>query len=140
VRIELPPLNRRREDIPLLVEHFIRQFNLKRGKKVTGVSDEVMRLLMNHPFTGNVRELENTLEHAFVICHENRIEMNHLPSEMLIRQANATPSIISPLSNAEGQAIRVALDKNKGNRAATARELGVSYATLWRKMKKLGIT
>ncbi len=140
VRLELPPLSRRREDIPLLVDHFIRLFNLKRGKKVTGVSDEAMRLLMHHPFPGNVRELENALEHAFVICHGNRIELEHLPPEMTNPKTGANSPPSSPLDDAEAQALRSALERNNNNRTSTARELGISYTTLWRKMKKFGIS
>ncbi len=139
VRIELPPLSRRREDIPLLVDHFIRQFNLKRGKTIGGVSDETMKLFMNHPFTGNVRELENTLEHAFVVCHDNLIDVEHLPAEMFARKMSVVSGAASPIRDAERQAICAMLAANNGNRAATARELGISYQTLWRKMKKLGI-
>jgi len=139
VRMELPPLSRRREDIPLLVDHFIKLFNLKRGKKVSGVSDEVMRLLMHHTFPGNVRELENALEHAFVICHGNRIELEHLPLEMANPKTGANPPPTSPLDDAEAQALRDVLKRNNNNRTTTARELGIGYTTLWRKMKKFGI-
>ncbi|MFA6449222.1 MAG: sigma 54-interacting transcriptional regulator [bacterium] len=139
VRLELPPLSRRREDIPLLVDHFIRLFNLKRGKNITGVSDEVIRVLMHYPFEGNVRELENALEHAFVICHGTRIELEHLPLEMLNFKPGLNTPSASPLDDAEAQALRAALERNSNNRTVTARELGISYTTLWRKMKKLGI-
>ncbi len=142
VRLELPPLGRRREDIPLLTEHFINAFNLKRNKKITGVSDDVLDFLMRYPFPGNVRELENIIEHAFVLCHENVIGMKHLPREV----ADASLAVkslpaedVSPLDAAEKTAIEDAIRKHSGRRAATARDLGISTVTLWRKMKKLGI-
>ncbi|MBD3236157.1 MAG: PAS domain-containing protein [Candidatus Eisenbacteria bacterium] len=83
VRIDLPPLARRREDIPLLVEHFMERFNARMGKQIDEVSDEVLDLLMAYPFPGNIRELENAIEHAFILCHGRRIEREHLPRELL---------------------------------------------------------
>lgn len=140
VRIELPPLGERREDIPLLVEHFIKHFNLKREKNIRDASPEVMSMLMKHPFPGNVRELENIIEHAFVLCHGNRIEIEHLPAEFAKARVSASqPSADAPLKTAEAETIKTSLERNGGNRAETARELGVSYTTLWRKMKKHGI-
>jgi len=141
VRIELPPLSERREDIPLLVEHFIKHFNLKREKNIRDVSPEVISVLMKHSFPGNVRELENIIEHAFVLCHGNMIEIEHLPAEHAqMRVAAPQPSADAPLMTAEAETIKMALERNSGNRAETARDLGVSYATLWRKMKKHGIS
>jgi PAS domain S-box-containing protein len=142
VRIELPPLARRREDIPLLVEHFIEAFNLKRNKHIAGVSDDVLDFLMRYAFPGNVRELENIVEHAFVLCHGTVIELKHLPPELMERAASAplVPSpATSPLDAAEKLAIEDALLRHDGVRAAAARDLGISTVTLWRKRKRLGI-
>ncbi|MDO9585258.1 MAG: sigma 54-interacting transcriptional regulator [Syntrophales bacterium] len=142
VRIELPPLFRRREDIPLLIDHFISAFNLKRNKKITSVSDDVMDFLMRYPFPGNVRELENIIEHAFVLCHENVIGINHLPQEIIelsIEMKPAPAEDSSPLFAAEKYTIEQTLRKHSGARAAAARDLGISTVTLWRKMKKLRI-
>jgi len=83
VKIELPPLSERREDIPLLVDHFINQFNLKKGKKIIGMPHHVLNVLMKYEFPGNVRELENIIEHAFVLCHSSQIEIEHLPKEFI---------------------------------------------------------
>ena len=142
VRIELPPLSRRREDIPFLAEHFVNVFNLKRNKHITGISDDVMDFLMRYPFPGNVRELENIIEHAFVLCRNSIIEMKHLPQEIIEASIEVTPSPtedISPLSAAERKTIEEALKKHSGIRAAAARVLGISTVTLWRKMKKFSI-
>jgi PAS domain S-box-containing protein len=142
VRIELPPISRRREDIPFLAEHFVNVFNLKRNKHITGISDDVMDFLMRYPFPGNVRELENIIEHAFVLCRNSIIEMKHLPQEIIEASIEATPSPtedISPLSAAERKTIEEALKKHSGIRAAAARVLGISTVTLWRKMKKFSI-
>ena len=142
VRIELPPLSRRREDIPLLIEHFMNVFNLKRNKHITGVSDDVMDFMMRYPFPGNVRELENIIEHAFVLCHNSIIEMKHMPQEIItayIEMQPLTQEEKSPLSAAEKIAIEKTLRKYSGLRIAAARDLGISTVTLWRKMKKLEI-
>ena len=142
VRLELPPLFRRREDIPLLIDHFIGVFNLKRNKKITGVSDDVQDFLMRYPFPGNVRELENIIEHAFVLCHENIIVIQHLPREIIKASIEVKPLLtedISPLNAAEKATIEEALKKHSGVRAAAAQDLGISTVTLWRKIKKLKI-
>ena len=142
VKIDLPPLSRRREDIPLLVEHFIAQFNLKTGKNVSGVSHEVMSFLMRYDFPGNIRELENIIEHTFVMCKGEMIELRHLP-QVLIDSARETvmeeKEISKPLQTAEAEVIRKALERNKGNRLRTARSLGIDRSTLWRKIKRYGI-
>jgi PAS domain S-box-containing protein len=142
VKIDLPPLSRRREDIPLLVEHFVEKFNLKKGKNLSGVSDEVMAFLMGYGFPGNIRELENIIEHAFVMCKGEMIELRHLPPE-LIESSKETilreKEVSKPLQTAEAEVIRKALERNKGNRLRTARELGINRSTLWRKIKRYGI-
>lgn len=142
VKIDLPPLSRRREDIPLLVEHFIAKFNLKTGKNVSGVSHEVMSFLMRYDFPGNVRELENIIEHGFVMCKGEMIELRHLP-QVLSDSARETvmeeKEISKPLQTAEAEVIRKALERNKGNRLRTARELGINRSTLWRKIKRYGV-
>ncbi len=142
VRIELPPLARRREDIPLLIDHFISVFNMKRNKKITGVSDDVMDFLMRYPFPGNVRELEHIIQHAFILCHNSTVEIKHLPQEIITASIEMTPlpkEEHSPLNAAEKTAIEKILRKHSGVRIAAADDLGISTVTLWRKMKKLGI-
>lgn len=142
VKIQLPPLSRRREDIPLLVEHFVHSFNLKKGKHIAGVSPQVLDLLMRHDFPGNVRELENIFEHAFVLCRGKQIEMEHLPEEITGRSRAAgteREAMGDPLKESEARAIRETLRRFDGHRGKTARALGIHPATLWRKMKRLGI-
>lgn len=82
IRIQLPPLRDRREDIPLLVEHFVSRFNRLQQKNVSGVSEEVMAILLEHEFPGNIRELQNIVEHAFVLCRDGLIELRHLPATL----------------------------------------------------------
>jgi PAS domain S-box-containing protein len=142
VRIELPPLAERREDIPLLVDHFISRFNLKMNKRIQSVSPEVMELFMHHDFPGNIRELENALEHAFVLCRASQIKLEHLPKELLAQAGKSTsPGQIpeDPLKMAEAEVLRRTLEEHKGNRKKAAKDLGISVVTLWRKMKKLGL-
>ena len=142
VKIDLPPLSRRREDIPLLVENFVEKFNLKKGKNLSGVSDEVIAFLMGYGFPGNVRELENIIEHAFVMCKGEMIELRHLPPELIESSKETILSekeVSKPLQTAEAEAIRKALERNKGNRLRTSRELGINRSTLWRKIKRYGI-
>jgi len=142
IKIELPPLSQRREDIPLLVDHFINQFNLKKGKKITGVSDKTMSLLMQYEFPGNVRELENLIEHAFVLCHSSQIELEYLPREFVnkFRAEEKRPSKSTErLKDAEATVIIDILKRHGGNRSKTAEELGIDKSTLWRKIKKYNI-
>ncbi len=142
MKIDLPPLVRRREDISLLVERFVEKFNLKTGKNLSGVSHEVMSFLMRYDFPGNVRELENIIEHAFVMCKGDVIELRHLPSELIERSKETLleeKEVHRPLQMAEAESIRKALERNRGNRLRTARELGIDRTTLWRKIKRYGI-
>mgnify|MGYP001467943048 CR=1 FL=1 len=143
VKIELPPLRERKEDIPLLVNHFIKKLNLKTGKKIIFVSDYVIRLLMSYDFPGNVRELENIIEHAFVMCQGEKLEVEHLPVEF--RESFMTASDTKPSSfhdrfqESEENIIKDALQRNLGRRSSTAKDLGIHPSTLWRKMKRVGL-
>jgi len=142
VRIELPPLRRRKEDIPLLVEQFISRFNRLQGKTVPGISPDALSLLMAHDWPGNIRELENVIERAFILCNGERITMGHLPEELRTlekAEAEAGGNMRSAHDIMDGQAILAALKRNNYNRLAAARELGIHKTTLFRKMKRLGI-
>jgi PAS domain S-box-containing protein len=143
VRLAIPPLAQRREDIPYLVDHFIERFNAKRGMNIQGVTPDVMEVLMRHDFPGNVRELENLIEYGFALCHSGFIDVNHLPEEMQPTEGSGfqapRPEYESPLDRAEADAVRAALGHNRGHMGRSAEELGVSRATLWRKVKKYGI-
>jgi len=143
VKVDLPPLRKRKEDIPLLVEHFVARFNRRQGKSVAGVAPDVMALLMAHDYPGNVRELENIVERAFVLCGSGKIERVHLPPE-LTGQAAAAPApagdtIAAQTRATEAQAIRAALEQHGFNRLAAAQALGLHKSTLFRKIKALGI-
>lgn len=141
VRLTLPPLRERKEDIPLLVEHFITKYNHLRGKAITGVTPETMQILMAHNYPGNVRELENIIEHAFVVCEGGLIEPTHLPeflkpSDLSVAPA---PSTALTLKELEKQFILETLRRHNWNRLAAARALGIHKTTLFRKIKSLGL-
>lgn len=139
-RIELPPLRERKEDIPLLVQHFINHYNNLRGKDVTGLSQESMEAFMGHDWPGNIRELENAIEHAFILCPGGLIELRHLPETLhFSRTLPCGITTGTTLREIEARAICDALKRNGGKRAAAARELGIDKTTLWRKMKKLNL-
>jgi len=142
IRLELPSLRDRREDIPLLVEHFVSQFNRLKGKDIAGVSDEVLARLMEHDFPGNVRELENVIEHAFVLCRGGVIELKHLPPKL---RDTGPGDVLQPggattLSAMEKVLITDALRRNGGNHRKAAQELGINPTTLFRKLKTLKLT
>jgi PAS domain S-box-containing protein len=142
VRVELPPLRRRKEDLPFLVEEFIRRFNRLHRKSITGIAAEALSLLMAHEWPGNVRELENIIERAFILCSESVIDITHLPEELTARGASspASTSIQSAHDLLDARCLQLALERNGFNRAAAARDLGIHKTTFFRKIKKLGIT
>lgn len=142
VRFDLPPLRERREDVPYLVDHFIKKNNARRGKNVISVSPDVMSILMRHDFPGNVRELENIIEYCFVVCRGSIIQREHLPAELLGDAKPVMPTRRDPVSDAadEESRIKAALVKHRGNQTRAARELGIDRTTLWRKLKRYGLS
>lgn len=141
VRLKLPPLRKRMEDIPLLVEFFINKFNRIKGKAVNGMDNDVLETLMAHQFPGNIRELENILEHAFVLCSEGNIQVQHLPGNLSSLPLKTEECTIENdlIKAAESKVITEALRRNRYNRKAAAAELGMHKSTLFRKINKLGI-
>jgi len=143
VRLSIPPLSERREDIPYLVDHFIRRFNAKRDKRLQGVTPAVMEIFMRHSFPGGARELENAIEYGFVLCRNGLIDLHHLPEDLQARAHRAGPTDqstpVSPLQQNEASVLRSALSRHRGHRGHVAEELGISRTTLWRKMQKHGI-
>ena len=145
IRIELPPLKNRKEDIPVFTDNFINKYNSIQGKSVEGAAPEVYSVFMSYDWPGNVRELENIIERAFVICPGGRIELRHIPDELtgslrMTEVKNEKKLSISGMKDAaEKEMIISILEKHNGNLTASAAELDIHRATLYRKMKKLNI-
>jgi len=140
IHLRIPALRERREDIPLLVDHLVAKFNRLQGKDIAGVSQEVLVRLMDHDYPGNVRELENIIEQAFVLCRGGLIEAQHLPAELRPpASSGASADGSTNLRLAEQEMIRIVLQRNGGNRQRTAQELGIDPSTLYRKLKTIGI-
>ncbi|MGA1869802.1 MAG: sigma-54 interaction domain-containing protein [bacterium] len=145
--IGIPPLRRRKEDIPLLVSHFINIQNKKTGKYITGVSQAAMRILMDYMWPGNVRELENAIEHAFVLCAGEQIDFFDLPVE--IRHTEYHPvgdsihrrlrSISTRGNTLSRENLLRLLDECDWNKAEVGRRVGVSRTSIWKYMKKRNI-
>jgi PAS domain S-box-containing protein len=142
IRLELPPLRERREDIPLLIEHIMKQRSAMLGALVRRISEEAMETLLNYNYPGNVRELENILEHALIICQDDTIERKHLPLFLQrgISRLGSTQDSVEDLTrislNDERHRILETLRRYGWHRGNTARELNMNRSTLWRKMKK----
>jgi len=142
VKFELPYLKERKEDIPYLVDHFIRKFNAKTGKKIISVSPNVMNTLMRYDFPGNIRELENITEHGFVLCRGSIIKQEHLPPEILDINIKSSKSFKStPITESidEETQIIATLQNCDGVISKAAAELGIHRTTLWRKIKRYNI-
>jgi transcriptional regulator with PAS, ATPase and Fis domain len=137
MNIHIPPLRHRREDIPLLMEHFLARQNLVQKKKIAGFSDRVLDVLLDYDFPGNIRELENIVEHAVILCRSSYIEMEHLPA--YFRNFGREEVFSLSLEELEKHHIKKVLAKNGYNRNKTASELGINPSTLWRKMKKFNL-
>ncbi|MFO7781946.1 MAG: sigma 54-interacting transcriptional regulator [Spirochaetia bacterium] len=137
IHIVLPPLRQRKEDIPLLVDGIIAKFNQLQGKQVSGVSKEALNRLMLYHYPGNVRELENIIEQAFVLRPEGQIDVEDLPQEF--QDQLGASAVGGTLESLERSAIEAALRRNGGHRSKAAKELGIDPSTLYRKMKTLGI-
>ena len=138
VQLKIPDLRQRREDIPLLVDHLVAKFTSLQGKDIAGVSDEVMARLMEYDYPGNVRELENIIEQAFVLCRGGLIELRHLPPELrpfgTIGIGQIQPTSLKVMGK---HLIAETLRRYHGNRGKAARELGIDASTLYRKIKAL---
>ncbi|MBI3858497.1 MAG: sigma 54-interacting transcriptional regulator, partial [Planctomycetes bacterium] len=136
--LEMPPLEWRREDIPLLAAHVIEELARTTGRKVSGLADDALRALMDYPWPGNVRELRNAIEGAFVTVRGDRITLEDLPVELRSGPQGAR-SVLSPDESADRTRIEEALKQAGGSRTRAASALGVSRVTLWKRMRRLGI-
>ncbi|MFN3598849.1 MAG: sigma-54 interaction domain-containing protein [Aquificaceae bacterium] len=127
VKIHLPPLRDRKEDIPMLVSHFIEKYSRKYSRRIKGITSEAVKLLLSHDFPGNVRELENLIEHAVITCKGSLIKPEDIPLEKESK----------PLE--EMERIRKVLEEVRGNKSLAAKILGIHRTTLWRKLREFGI-
>lgn len=135
--IELPPLRKRPEDIPLLAESFFRHHQLKSNKPISGISPEAMRTLVQHSWPGNVRELKSAFAYAFVTCTDGYIEPTHLPPDLTLSPIPTTSAILS--NEQQKQALIEALARTKGNKSLAAKLLGVSRVTVWNRIHRYGL-
>ncbi len=142
VRMELPPLRERKEDIPLLIDHFIQKLNALHNRDIKYMDQTALTLLMAYDFPGNIRELENIMEYIFVICTEDRISTEHLPDYItgVTSFESKSLGLESTVQTIEVQTILETLKKNNYNKVKTAQALGMHKSTLYRKMKKYGLS
>jgi two-component system response regulator AtoC len=145
IPITLPPLRERKEDIPLLVSHFIRRFNERHGMSIEGMTPRTLKILMDHHWPGNVRELENVIERAMVLAEDTTMKEENLPWELghkLTEEIGFFPEDLSLKKMQrkwEEKLIRKALEKTKGNKTKAAKLLEISYPWLLTKIKEYGI-
>jgi transcriptional regulator with PAS, ATPase and Fis domain len=134
IKLTLPELKERKEDIILLVDCFITRLNEKQKKNIIGISEEALAALVLYDWPGNIRELENAIEHAFVLCKTELIELNDLPKKILSSINAGSLNQGKTLKDVEKEAIFQALQRNQWKKARTARELGINKNTLHRKI------
>lgn len=141
IRVHVPPLKERRQDIPLLIRRFIQKRNVEQGTFICRFDPAALEQLLNYDYPGNVRELENILEHACLLCQGDIINDDHLPWSL--REENmamgSACSIAPDSSASQRQRILAALNQSGWNRGQAASNLGIDRSTLWRHMKRLGI-
>jgi transcriptional regulator with PAS, ATPase and Fis domain len=141
ITIDVPALSERKSDIPLLVERTLGHLNRRGDRTVSRVAPETLRILQAHDYPGNVRELENLMEHAFVVGQGPVLEPEHLPSYILRGSAfNPVGERAGRSPDGEHQALLAVLQKHGRNRTLAAMELGIHRSTLWRRMRKFGLT
>ena len=138
IELKLPPLRSRKEDIPLLAKHFVNKFNEKFNKEIEGISNDVIEKFMEYSWPGNIRELEHSIEHAFVLCNQNVISLSHLPNKV-VELAEAMKPFHEDAKAIERIQIVQALESSSWNKAETARQLGMSRRNLYRKIKNYNI-
>jgi two-component system response regulator HydG len=141
IPIQLPPLRERLEDIPLLVDHFLKHLRRRSGKAISGLTRDAMKILLDHPWPGNVRELRGALEYAFVVAEDGHIAPEHLPPKLSSREVflKTPPEAGSIPDSDEKTALINALRQAAGNQSQAAALLGISRVTVWHRMKKYGI-
>jgi transcriptional regulator with PAS, ATPase and Fis domain len=145
IRFDMPHLKHRKSDLPILITHFMKKLNAVNETSVSRISEDAMSILLNYDYPGNLRELENILEHAIIICQGTVIESKHLP--LFLRRSplpeqiqEKTRDLITTVQDSEKDRIYELLRGYNWNRSKTAQELNINRTTLWRKMQKYNIT
>ena len=141
VSLQLPPLAERGDDVPLLAHHFLARFAEAQGKSIKGFSDEAMEVLMNYEYPGNIRELENIVERAVVLCNEEEILAKHLPQELgqySLKVYRQSSQQLPTLEENEVEYVSWVLKQVDGNKTRAAEILGIDRVSLWRKLKRWG--
>ena len=143
VQVPMPPLRDRREDIPLLIEHFVKLYNQRFNRQIVELDGVAAKQMTAYPWPGNIRELQHAVEHAFVLCRDEVIALKHLPPELheFTNSEPALPEQTPAVEAAEDEADRIlaALEKSGWNKSRAARLLGISRRTIYRKMEELDI-
>jgi len=146
MRMDMPPLRLRAGDLPLLIAHILKQLSATHSRPIPEISEGAMEVLLNHDYPGNIRELENILEHALIVCRETVIRRNHLPTALqtspepvLADMPQAPAALAGDVQASERGMILEALKKNRWHRGDTATALKIDRSTLWRKMKRYGL-
>jgi PAS domain S-box-containing protein len=140
IAIDIPPLRERPEDLSLLIEHFLSELNRRRGRNIAGFTDSALEILLNHDYPGNVRELQNIMEHAFILCKKTHVSPGHLPAYLRRKPPEEKEGTeIRTVLGFERKLILETLRGHNGKVKETAEALGMHRSSLWRKMKKLKI-
>ena len=142
VSLHLPPLAERRDDVPLLAHHFLARYAEEQGKSIEGFSDEAMEVLMNYEYPGNIRELENIVERAVVLCNRGKILAKHLPQELgqyILKVYRQSGQHFPTLEENEVEYVSWVLKQVDGNKTRAAEILGIDRVSLWRKLKRWGL-
>jgi DNA-binding NtrC family response regulator len=136
ISIHIPPLRERREDIPLLVDHFIEKFNIEMGKEIRGISEGAVRILMSNDWPGNARELRNVIERAIVVAKGNIVTESDISLPSAASDANQRTKSLEEIEKAH---IQMVLSENQWNIVRSALALGIDRVTLYNKIKKFGL-
>ncbi len=137
--IQIPPLRERKEDLPLLINAFLNRIGLKTGKQVIAVSKPALDILYDYDWPGNIRELINVMEHAFILCREGEITPEHLPDNLLHKRKKTISVLTYPAArdiDPEKQELMAAISSTGGNKAAAAKMMGISRVALYNRLKK----
>lgn len=142
IPITLPSLRARPEDLPLLIQSFLDRYNVELGKNIQGLTSDAMQVLLNYQYPGNIRELQNILEHSALLCNESRIDVRHLPGDMVPGKAHSSfveAALLEqePIRFVEQELIRKAMEISGGNVSEVARRLSIGRSTLWRRLKEM---